>query len=407
MAFDPKKHFFLASALVGLIVLLVISTLKLAVAAIGPGPAQQRAGASRATPVTAVAAAPHSFSDRVEVLGVAKGRESVTITSSTTELVTSVHFTDGQHVKKGQVLVDLKAKEEDAGVDQARAAAAQAKIEQGRWARLAAADVASKEQAEQYAMAYKTAAANLNAALSRQGDRTIRAPFAGVVGLSDIAPGALISPGAAIVSLDDTSFIRVDFDVPDRYLPLLHEGAAISANSDTYPNVKINGRIAKIDSRIDTNTRSIKARAEFPNPDGKLKPGMLMHVQIDRAARSAVALPEAAVAIDASQPFVYVIDKKNGHMMAQQRDVTVGSRQDGWVEIKDGVKAGESIVADGLDRIQPNAPLRMAGAPGGPGGRPGGPGGGPPGKKPAFPQQQQPQSGAAPAGGYSPNTRLQ
>src|SRR5262249_36645068 len=149
--------------------------------------------------------------------------------------------------------------------------------------------------------------ANLQAAESRESDRVIRAPFAGRLGLTDIAPGALINPGATIVTLDDVSVMRVDFDVPDRFLPAIRVGSQIQARPDPYPDRLTTGHIALIDSRIDPNTHAIRARAEFPNPDGLLVPGMLMHVAIENGQRQAVAVPESAVQAQGDQSYVYAI----------------------------------------------------------------------------------------------------
>ena len=241
-----------------------------------------RGGPDRGTVVTPAVVAQRSFTDHIEVLGVAKGRQSVTITSNTTELVTGVHFKDGEAVRKGQVLVDLKATEQDAGVIQSQAALDLAKLDCDRWQALADRGIAPKATADQYRIAYEQAKANLTAARSRRSDRVIRAPFSGVVGLSDIAPGALINPGAPVATLDDIAVIRVDFDIPDRYLPELKQGLSITARADAYPNETFQGVIAQLDTRIDEKTRAIKARAEFPNTGGRLKPGMLMRVSIDQ-----------------------------------------------------------------------------------------------------------------------------
>ena len=127
------------------------------------------------------------------------------------------------------------------------------------------------------------------------GDRVIRAPFSGVVGLSDVAPGTLINPGAPIVALDDIAVVRVDFDVPDRYISTLRPGLPILARTDAWPEQPVQGRVATVDTRVDQRTRSVKARAEFPNPQGRLRPGMLVHVALERGARDALAVPEAAV----------------------------------------------------------------------------------------------------------------
>ncbi|MGC4107200.1 MAG: efflux RND transporter periplasmic adaptor subunit [Thermomicrobiales bacterium] len=106
----------------------------------------------------------------------------------------------------------------------------------------------------------------MTAAEARQADRVIRAPFSGVVGLTDIAPGAVINPGAAIVTLDDLSVVRVDFQVPDRFLSAVREGQDIAATADSFPGQTFRGRVAKLDTRIDERTRALTARAEIPEP---------------------------------------------------------------------------------------------------------------------------------------------
>ena len=213
----------------------------------------------------------------------------------------------------------------------------------------------------QYRAAYLSAQADVKAAQARQSDRMIRAPFAGVVGLSDVAPGALVNPGAPIVTLDDLSAVRVDFQVPERYLAQLREGQPITAQVDAYPGETISGRIARLDTRVDERTRAITARAEFPNPDRRLKPGMMMRVGITRGVRQALAAPESAVSVQGDSAFVYVLHPQGQRTMTEQRPVVTGLRQSGFVEITDGLQPGERIVADGLNKIQPGQPVRLAG----------------------------------------------
>lgn len=348
-----------------------------------PGVAQaapQGAGARRGGPsggarggptaVSVVVVQPRTFTDTIDVLGVAKGRQSVTLSAATTQLVSQVRFTPGQNVAKGQVLLELKATEQDAGLEQSRARAAQAEREYQRWKILADKGFASKSALDQYEAAWISAKADVAAAQARLGDRVIRAPFSGVVGLSDVAPGAVINPGAAIVTLDDLSAVRVDFQVPDRFLATIHEGQAITASIDAYPGLKVQGRIAKLDTRIDERTRALTARAEFPNPDRRLKPGMMMRVAVAQGARQGLAAPESAVSVEGDSAFVYVLAAQGQHMSAEQRPVVTGARQDGFVELKQGVAAGDRLVADGLNKIQPGQPVRLVGQ-GGPGARPG------------------------------------
>ncbi|MBS0385841.1 MAG: efflux RND transporter periplasmic adaptor subunit [Proteobacteria bacterium] len=338
--------------------MLIAGVMRLAIPSSTAGGAQRGAG-GRQTQVTAVAASMRPFTDRIEALGVAKGIQSVNLSANNTERVTSVRFQDGAFVHRGDILVQLKATEETANVSQARAAVDVAQANYDRYNALAQGGFLAPAAMDQYRSALEQARANLAAAQSRQADRVIRAPFAGRLGLTDIAPGALISPGATIVTLDDVSTVRVDFTVPDRFLPVLRVGAPIQARADPYPDRVITGRIADIDTRIDPNTHAIRARAEFANADGALVPGMLMHVQIENGQRQAVALPESAVQSQSDQSFVYVIAHQEDRTIARQTPVTVGVNENGFVEIRDGLRAGVQVVADGLDRVEPDAPIRV------------------------------------------------
>ncbi len=380
-----KRHFFLVAAVVVLVVMVVLGGLKLLggkadapVAGGGPGAsapgagrpvtagggAARRGGFGGPTMVTVAVIQPRVFEDTIEVLGVAKGRQSVTLTAATTQLVDRVRFTDGQRVARGAVLVELRDTEQDAGTAQAEARLVQAQRAYDRFKTLGDKGFASKAAIDQYEASWRSAQADVSAARARQNDRLIRAPFAGVVGLSDVAPGALVNPGAPIVTLDDVSAIRVDFQTPERYLGQLRQGQSLLATADAYPGVTIAGRIAKLDTRVDERTRAITARAEFPNADGRLKPGMLMRVGISRGQRTSLSAPESAVAVQGDAAYVYVLRKMGERTMVEQRPILTGSRQMGFVEIREGVKVGEEIVADGLNKIQPGQPVRIAGAPG-------------------------------------------
>ncbi|MFL5296559.1 MAG: efflux RND transporter periplasmic adaptor subunit [Phenylobacterium sp.] len=423
-----RRHFFLVAALLVLVVMVAAGAWKLTLGKSAPqggpggggpaasaqarGPGGGGPGGRRGGPgggggfggpamVSVAVVAPRTFTDAIEVLGVAKGRQSVTLTAATTQLVDKVRFRDGQNVRKGAVLIELKNTEQDAGLEQAQAALVQADRAYKRYQTLAQQGWASKAQLDQYQAAYQAAVANVNAAKARQADRTIRAPFGGVVGLSDVTAGALVNPGAPIVTLDDVSAIRVDFQVPEQYLAQVREGQPIEASVEAYPGEKIRGRIARLDTRVDERTRAVTARAEFPNPGGKLKPGMLVRVAISRGQRQAMAAPESAVSVQGDSAFVFVIRPQGQRTVAEQRPVVTGSRQDDFVEIIEGVQPGERIVGDGLNKIQPGQPVRVGGmrGPGGPGGFPGGRrggfGGGAPG---AHAPGQGPGSGPVPGG---------
>lgn len=367
-----RRHLFLviAAAVLGLMIVAVI--LKVAFAsdepAGGPGGGRGGPGGGRGQVVSEAVVTLRPFSDQINVLGVARGRRSVNVTSSTSELITAVLFRDGQSVAAGTPLVQLQAREEDASIIQARAELNQAQREYERYRELAERGVAPRVTAEQAETALQTARATVAAAEARRGDRVIRAPFAGVLGLSTVTPGTLISPGAVITTLDDTSVIRVDFPVPERYLGVLRQGLPIVATADAYGSEQFAGRIALIDTRINETTRAVTARAEFPNPGGRIRPGMLMRVGIQQGQRQSASVPESAIQYEGDGAFVYRIAAGERGSTAQRVTVETGAVENGFVEILSGLNANEKVVGSGLNRIQPNAPIRVAGAGGGQGG---------------------------------------
>jgi membrane fusion protein (multidrug efflux system) len=358
-----KRHFFLAAA-VGLVVLMVLAVLVRAMLGGDDekgGGSARGPGGGRAQTVQVAAVGERAFVNQIQALGVARGRRSVDITSSTTELITRVLFSDGQAVRAGAPLVELQAREEDAGIVTARANLAQAQRDYDRWLGLADRGVAPRVQAEQAEQALATAQAGLEAAQARRGDRVIRAPFSGVMGLSTVTPGTLVNPGSTIATLDDISVIRVDFPVPERYLSLVRTGTPIIATADALPGETFQGSIALIDTRVDQTTRAVTARAEFANAGGRLRPGMSIRVRVQEGRRQAMAAPEAAVLFEGDQAFVYRAVNSGDETQAQRVVVETGAVEGGFIEILGGVAAGDQIIAGGLNRLQPGAPVRVEG----------------------------------------------
>ncbi|MBU3971615.1 MAG: biotin/lipoyl-binding protein, partial [Alphaproteobacteria bacterium] len=199
-----RRHFFilLAAVLLGLMVLAVVLRMAFAgdeQAGGGPG-GRGGPGGGRGQTVSEAVIGARAFTDEIRVLGVARGRRSVNITSSTSELITRVLFTDGQRVAAGTPLVELQAREEDAGIIEARAQVAQAQRQYDRYRTLADRGIAPRVTAEDAETALETAQASLTAAQARRGDRLIRAPFAGVLGLSSVTAGTLVNPGGVITT---------------------------------------------------------------------------------------------------------------------------------------------------------------------------------------------------------------
>jgi len=358
-----KRHFFIIAAACVLGLMILAAVLKVALPEDKKGPGGPGGpGGGRGQVVAEVAVANREFSDEIRVVGVARAIRSVNITSSASQLVSRVLFTDGQRVATGAPLIELRALEEDASIIEARARVTQAEREYERFKTLAERGIAPRVSAEQAETAYQTARAILAAAEARRGDLMIRAPFAGVLGLTSITPGTLISPGSVITTLDDTSAIRVDFPLPERFLGLVSKGTPLTASADAYAGESFSGRIALLDSRVNEQTRAVIARAEFPNPGYRIRPGMMMRVAVQQGQRQAPSVPEAAVQYEGQGAFVYRIVRGDEGLSAQRVEVQAGAVEGGYVEILSGLSPQDRVVAGGLNRIQPGAPVTVEGA---------------------------------------------
>lgn len=307
-------------------------------------------GADPAEPkvVFVVEAKVDEFVDRIEALGTTKANESVDVTSNITEKVVEIRFDDGQTVVAGDVLVVLDAAEEQS----AEAVLAEKRLAFQRAQELESRKFAATAHLDERRAALRQAEADIAMIRSRIADRIIRAPFGGVVGLRDVSVGALIEPGDRITTLDDTSIVKLDFSIPSTYLAALKRGLPIVARSVSFPGRLFKGSIKSIGSRIDPVTRSVIARATLSNADGALRPGLLMTVELLKNARKTVVVPESALVSRGRKHLVYVVDESDGNVVVR-REVKIGARRPGEVEILSGLNAGETVIVQGSFRVRP------------------------------------------------------
>lgn len=321
--------------------------------------------AQRAVPVIVKAVVTDRFVDRVEALGTLRANETVVLTATVSEIVTDVHFEDGQRVDTGSILVEMTNEEEHALIEEERSTLNEARKQYDRLRPLVARGAASTSLLDQRRREYETAKARLRAIESKLRDRLIIAPFAGVVGLRNVSVGALIEPGDVITTLDDDSVMKLDFTVPSIYLASLKTGLPIVATSPAFAGRQFEGTVASINSRIDPVTRAIVVRAILPNPERLLKPGLLMHVTLLKNPRDALVIPEEALIPSGRVNHVLVVDRSIAAPVAQRRQVITGSRRPGEVEIVEGLEAGEFVVVDGTVRARPGQPVTIIAEDGG------------------------------------------
>ena len=321
-----------------------------------PAAAAPQGGGRNNAPASVTLAAVRSerVRQKLEALGNARANESVDISSKSSNIVTAVTFRDGERVKRGQVLVQLDDAQARADVAAAQAAVTESQSQYDRSRELLNTQALSKSSFDQLVATLAANRARLGAAQARLEDTVIRAPFSGRVGLRRVSVGTLISPGDVITTLDDTSVIKLDFSVPENFLASVREGLSIRASAPAFPGRTFAGSVASIDSRVDMNTRSVTVRALLANEDGVLKPGMFLNVTLSNDEREALVIPEEALTPEAERQFVYVVaDGK-----VSKREVRIGGRRPGSVEVIAGLSAGERVIVEGTQKVREGASVQ-------------------------------------------------
>ena len=299
------------------------------------------------------------FEDRVEALGTLKANESVVLTASVTETVGALHFDDGDRVAAGQLLVEMTSAEEKARLKEVRAREQEAKRQYSRVESLARQGTASQSLLDERRREWQTARAQLVAIESRLSDLLVKAPFAGVIGLRNVSVGALVEPGDEIATLDDDALLKLDLSVPSVYLPTLLPGLPVVAKTAAYGDREFKGRLRSIDSRVDPVTRSVIARVILPNEDRVLKPGLMMQVTLKKNPRTALVIPESALMPSGNKQYVLVAAPDTNGYTAERRQVSIGTRRPGLVEITSGLSEDEKVVTHGSMRARPGQSIAI------------------------------------------------
>lgn len=303
------------------------------------------------TPVAVAKVERRELNDTIEALGTAYANESVTITASAAETISEIHFADGQEVKQGEVIAGLEQREEQAQLGVAKAHVEEHRRELARIESLLKNKAASQRDYDERQTLLKVAQQEIAEIEARIADRTLRAPFDGVLGIRRLSVGALVQPGAAITTLDDIHQIKLDFSIPATYLPALASGVPIEATTDALGTERFKGTIESVDTRVDPVTRAVLVRAILPNADNRIKPGLLMQVRVLGGTREGLVLPEESVLQRQDKHFVLVVQPETREV--EQREVDTGTRMPGWVEVKNGLEEGEEVIIRGISRVQP------------------------------------------------------
>lgn len=311
----------------------------------------------RGTPtVVAAPAQVKSFPLTAEALGNARANESVDIRAKITATLMEIRFEEGQTVKAGDILVKLDDLEPAADLAAANATQVEAEASFKRSNELFKSKVGSQSQLLQDEAKNIASEAMVSVAETRLADTVVRAPFDGRLGLRRVSVGSLLGPTTIITTLDDTSIIKVDFDLPEIYLSRLQPGLLVKARSAAWPDEEFVGEVSSVDTRVDPVSRTVRVRSIMPNSKGHLRPGMFMTVTLLNDTVEALVIPERALIPERSVQYVYVVGE---NQIVERRVVKIGRRRPGEVEILEGLRAGENVVVDGTQKARDGQPVNV------------------------------------------------
>lgn len=292
----------------------------------------------------------------VEAVGTTRARQSIQIEPETDGRVAEIYIQAGTQVDQGAVLVKLDDRVARADLAEASARLTEQQQILARIERLRSTNAVALATLEEATARLAEAEAQLERARQGLADRTITAPFSGVVGLPEVDIGAQLEQGDMIARLDDLSEVELEFALPETLYAQVRPDLAIEARAAAFPDRLFSGLIVAVDSRIDPVSRSFRARAVIPNPDGVLPAGMFMSLTLTLSEHERLTVPEEALIFEAAQVFVFRIGSDG---IARKAEVKTGLRRDGHVTVHAGLNPGDSVAVRGHQRLADGMAVRI------------------------------------------------
>jgi membrane fusion protein (multidrug efflux system) len=341
----------LAGVGLGLLVGLAGGCKKKAGAAAGPSVAQAIVAEVRQEPV----------SESLSLVGSLVANEMVELKSESEGRIEEIRFREGQDVKQGELLISLDETKFAAAAAEAEANFKVSESNYERAKKLYEDKLISKQEFDQNAATFQAGHAALDLKKRQLKDARIVAPFAGIVSGRRISPGQVIDKNTLLTTLVDLDPVKVEFNVPERFVGQLKIGQKISVKLAAFPGRDFAGEVYFIAPFVDEVLRAAQLKARIPNPHRELKPGMFANLDLTlQINEAALVVPESSILASGDRTMVYVVDAQE---TAQIRPVKLGVRQAGKVEVLEGLKAGERVVAEGLQKVRPGGKVKAQAPP--------------------------------------------
>jgi len=326
----------------------------------------KKAVANMPVPVQTVSTAKAAYSDWQPLqaaIGSLRASRGADLAFDVSGVIQSVNFKSGDRVQEGQLLVQLRDEDDAALLNQAETAAALAKLTLDRAQRQIAVKAISQADYDNIAADFKAKQASVQYARVILGKKQLRAPFAGRAGIITLSPGAYVSAGSAVVTLQQLDPIRVDFQVPQRDLAQLAVGQHAVLRSDAHAGREFAATLNAIEPRIDVDTRNVRVEAVADNADGQLVPGMYVKVAVDVGTPTRqLTLPQSAITFNPYGQTVFVVkpgSAKDAPPTAQQAFVTTGATRGDQIAVLSGLEEGAEVVTSGQLKLKNGTPLAI------------------------------------------------
>ncbi|HET8898998.1 MAG TPA: efflux RND transporter periplasmic adaptor subunit, partial [Rhodanobacteraceae bacterium] len=301
----------------------------------------------------------------IATIGTVRAAQGADLALDVAGIVDKVLVQSGADVKAGQVLLELRAADDTAALNQARAALALAQVTYERVKKQLATKTIARATYDNAAADLKVKQANVAQLSAVLDKKQLRAPFDGRLGIITVSPGAYLNSGTKVVTLQQLDPVFVDFTLPQKQLEQARIGATVHAHFDGLGGQAFSGQLTAVDPRLDTATRNARVEARFDNPKAEMLPGMFAHLEIDSGkVEQHLTLPLTSIAYNPYGATVYVVEKgagkdKDGKPIdiVTQTFVTPGATRGDQVAVVKGLKAGDLVVTSGQLKLKNGTPV--------------------------------------------------
>ena len=292
------------------------------------------------------------WEEYIQAVGTIKAVRGINLASEESGELIEVNFTSGDEVEMGELLIVLNDRVEIARKESQRATLELARLQFERNKKLMIQNSISKSEYDISKADLERALANLAETEAILDNKRIRAPFSGITGIRQVELGDYVSPGTALVTLQDLSELEVDFTLPAQTAPLLSPGQKIELTVDAFPQSTFQARLLALDSQIDPNTRNLMARARILDGAGLL-PGMFAYLRLfPGTAEEIITVPETAITYSLHGNVVYVIESgEEGSLAALPTVVETGETREGRTRVSSGLNSGDQVVTAGQNKL--------------------------------------------------------